>query len=256
MRRLLLSLAAFAIWVGITVFTAAVPEGGTISLADLVTKGVNWSIAGAGAFLLVLVLWQGWRDVGLDRPVSLAAVRLSWLPLLYIVAGLGLAIALGLPPVGVLLLVLLNSLLVGLSEELMFRGVLLQGFRGLLALWPAVLLTSLMFGAVHSLNVFVTGDLGPALIQSVAAFLSGLFFIALRLRTGSLWPPILVHGLWDFTTFSIGLAGGGLSDAGGADTAPSGAVSVFLPILLVLPNAIYGLWLMRNLGRSEGGAAR
>jgi membrane protease YdiL (CAAX protease family) len=246
MRRLLLSLAAFAIWVGITVFTAAVPEDGTITLADLVTKGVNWSIAGAGAFLLALVLWHGWRDVGLDRPVTGAAVRLSWLPLVYIVAGLGLATILGLPPASLLLLVLLNSLLVGFSEELMFRGVLLQAFRGVLTLWPAVLLTSVMFGAVHSLNVFVTGELGTALIQSVAAFLSGLFFIALRLRSQSLWPPILVHGLWDFTTFAIALAAAGRSEA-----AAGGAPPAYLPILLVLPNAIYGLWLMRNLGRDE-----
>ncbi len=105
-----------------------------------------------------------------------------------------------------MLWVLFNTSLVGLSEELMFRGVLLQALRQTVSIWPAVALTTLAFGAVHSLNVFITGDLGAALIQSTAAALSGLFFIAPRLRTGSLWPSIAVHGLWDGAAFLVALS--------------------------------------------------
>ena len=116
-------------------------------------------------------------------------------------------------------------------------------------------LTSVAFGAIHSLNVFVTGDLKAALIQSSAAFLSGLVFIALRLRTGSLWPPIIVHALWDFATFTLGAAGHAASQGSIAAEAArfptAGGLSVYLPILLVLPNAIYGLWLMRNISQTH-----
>jgi membrane protease YdiL (CAAX protease family) len=143
---------------------------------------------------------------------------------------------------------------VGFSEELMFRGALLQAFRGAVTIWPAVILTSVAFGSIHSLNVFVTGELGPALVQSAAAFLSGLMFIALRLRTGSLWPPILVHALWDFATFTLGAAAGGMMTHGTLPAeAPVPVVTGYvalLPVLLVLPNAIYGLWLMRGIGRT------
>ncbi|CRI66277.1 hypothetical protein THIOKS12720003 [Thiocapsa sp. KS1] len=64
---------------------------------------------------------------------------------------------------------------------------------GALVIWPAILVTSLLFGGIHSLNVFTTGHLLTSVIQSGAALLSGLLFIAIRLRTGSLWPAIITH---------------------------------------------------------------
>jgi membrane protease YdiL (CAAX protease family) len=113
--------------------------------------------------------------------------------MLYIIGGRPFAAVVGLSPSTVLVFVAINCLFVGFSEELMPRGAVLQGFRHAATIWPAVLLTSILFGAMHSSKVFVTGELKPALIQSAAAFLSGLLFIALRLRTGSLWPPIILH---------------------------------------------------------------
>ena len=172
--------------------------------------------------------------------------------MLYIVAGLGLAVVFGLPPAGVLAWILFNTFLVGLSEELMFRGVLLQAFRRTVSIWPAVWLTTLAFGAIHILNVFMTGELRTALIQSAAAALSGLLFIALRLRTGSLWPCIVVHGLWDFATFTIAAARSGEAQAGSGGGPMT--LMTFMPILLVLPNALYGLWLMRRIGQTHAQA--
>ena len=134
----------------------------------------------------------------------------------------------------------------------MFRGVLLQSLRRTVSIWVAVALTTLAFGAIHLLNVFMTGELRAAAIQAVAAALSGLLFIALRLRTGSLWPCIVVHGLWDFALFSLAASRSGESqggDGGGPIT-----LMTFVPILLVLPNALYGLWLMRRIGTTHAHA--
>jgi hypothetical protein len=254
-RRLGVALAAFVIWTAITVIGGNITTGGEMSLLDAVTSGLGWTWLVAAGFILGVVMWQGWRDVGLDRGTDARGWRLTWLPMIYILGGLAVATFLGLPPATVLMLILLNTLLVGYSEELMFRGVLLQAFRHATSIWLAVLLTSAVFGAVHSLNVFVTGDLRVALIQSSAAFLSGLVFIALRLRTGSLWPPIIVHALWDFATFTLGAAGHAAAHGSmpAEAAAPAGATGLaeFLPVLLVLPNAIYGLWLMRNIGRTH-----
>jgi uncharacterized protein len=254
-RRLGVALTAFVIWLAITVIGGNISTGGEKSLLDGVTSGLGWTWLLAAGFILAVVLWQGWRDVALDRWTDGAGWRLTWLPMVYIVGGLAVATFLGLPPATVLLLILANTLLVGFSEELMVRGALLQAFRHSASIWMAVLLTSVAFGAMHSLNVFVTGDLKAALIQSSAAFLSGLVFIALRLRTGSLWPPIVVHALWDFATFTLGAAGHAAAHGAlpAEAAAPAGATSLaeFLPVLLVLPNAIYGLWLMRNIGRTH-----
>lgn len=253
--RLGIALVAFVLWTAITIIGGNLTTGGEMSLVEAVQRGIGWTWVVASAFILAVVLWQGWRDVGLNHLGDARGWRLSWLPMIYIVAGLGIATVIGLPPTTILLLIAVNTLLVGFSEELMFRGAILQAFRHATSIWPAVLLTSLVFGAIHSLNVFVTGDLKAALIQSAAAFLSGLVFIALRLRTGSLWPPIVVHALWDFATFTLGAAGHrgshGNLPADAATPAAASGLTELLPVLLVLPNAIYGLWLMRNIRKTH-----
>jgi membrane protease YdiL (CAAX protease family) len=255
-RRLIIALVAFVCWLAITIIGGQITTGGAArSLGDGVKSGIGWTWVAAGGFILAVVLWQGWKDVALNRWPEARTWRLTWLPMLFIVAALGVAIFFGLPPTTTLLIILVNTLFVGFSEELMLRGALLQGFRHTVSIWPAVLLTSVAFGAMHSLNVFGTGDLGAALLQSCAAFLSGLVFIALRLRTGSLWPPIIVHALWDFATFTLGAAGHqathGSQSAEAVTSSAGSGLSQFLPILLVLPNAIYGLWLMRNISRTH-----
>jgi membrane protease YdiL (CAAX protease family) len=251
--RLAIALIALMIWTAVTIVLGNIIVGREIALLDAVTRGVGWAWLIAAVFILAVVMWRGWRDVGLDRLAEPRLWRLTWLPMLYIVGALAMAAVFGLPPATVLLLILLNTFFVGFSEELMFRGALLQAFRHATSIWPAVLLTSVAFGAIHSLNVFVTGDLKAALIQSAAAFLSGIVFIALRLRTGSLWPSIVVHALWDFATFTLGAAtkraGEGLA-ATQASAQPSDLM-VFLPVLLVLPNAIYGFWLMWDIARTH-----
>jgi hypothetical protein len=248
--RIALALLTFVIWAVITVWGARLLQGGEAGLGDMISQGPAWQIILAAAFVLAVTLWKGWgNETGL-RPIRHpGTLRLAWFPALYILAGLAAATALGLPPATVMLWVFINTLFVGFSEELMFRGVLLQAFRSRYSIWPAVIITSLMFGAVHSLNIFTTGEVAQSLIQSCAAALSGLIFMALRLRTGSIWPGMLLHGLWDFSTFTFGAAAGGAGDA--ATATPPGIGAMLFPVLLVLPNAIYALYLLRNIGRDN-----
>lgn len=246
-QRLAISLAAFLGWLLITLVGEQLGSGAHQALSETVSRGPGWPFVAAVVFVLAVVAWQRWRDIGLHQRPTARSLLLAWLPMLYIVGGLALSIRWGLPPAEVVLWVLLNTFLVGLSEELMFRGVLLQALRHTVSIWPAVALTTLAFGAVHSLNVFITGDLRGAVVQSTAAALSGLFFIALRLRTGSLWPCIVIHGLWDCAAFLVALSSPKEPVIG---TASTDAMSL-APILLVLPNALYGLWLMRHVGKSS-----
>ena len=151
---------------------------------------------------------------------------------------------LGLPPAGTLVFIALNAVLIGLSEEWMFRGVLFQGLRSRLALWPAILLTSLLFGAVHVLNVISTGQLCRGRGQAVAASMSGMLLLALLIRTGSIWVPIAYHAL-------VGLGEIRLTSA----TSPKTSEPVefaqgwtwALPMLIVLPNFLYALFLLRKV---------
>ena len=81
------------------------------------------------------------------------------------------------------------SLLAPLGEELIFRGFLYRALRMRWGVWPALLVTSLAFSALHP-------SLGPYLVLSAA------FCLAYE-WTGSLWTPILLHGLWNGLSFAV-----------------------------------------------------
>ena len=234
-------------WVAVTVFGAGVLDE-PVELEDIATQGIAWQIALAGVLLVCVIAWRGWRDLGFRAPAP-GTLKLLWLPALIVLAMFGLAAALGLPAPGVMLLVLVNTLLVGFSEEVMFRGVLFGALRERMRPWPAILWTTGAFGLVHVLNGFLTGSFVLAMMQALAAFCTGLMLMAILLRTGSLWVAILVHALWDCATFLVVVSAGAMSDfeelqaAGGIELTPGLLV---LPLLIVLPNLIYGLWLLRG----------
>jgi membrane protease YdiL (CAAX protease family) len=240
--RLPLALATYVAWVLVTVYGGKWLNGGEdTSLRETVSHGVIWNVAVAGALLLVVIGLARWRDLMLGPPQPWSSLRLLWLPALYLVVFFGLAVVLGLPPWPVLMFFFINTLFVGFSEEMMFRGVLFQALRSRVSLWPAIIVTTLLFGSVHILNVFITGKLGDAVIQAITAAMSGLAFMALLIRTRSLWVPIICHALWDFSTFTMSGASGD-----GANESITG-LAIFIPMLLVLPNFLYGLYLLRKV---------
>ena len=83
-------------------------------------------------------------------------------------------------------------LLVGLAEELAFRGYLQYALTMRMGFWPASLITCLFFGFAHRNN---PGEnwVGLANIVVIGAFAC----VALR-RTGSLWFPIGWHMAFDW----------------------------------------------------------
>lgn len=75
-----------------------------------------------------------------------------------------------------------------LSEELAFRGLILQGLRSRLGAGVAIVLTALLFGVIH---------LDP--LQGLSAFFTGLYLGYLTVRSESIYPAIAAHGfnnLW------------------------------------------------------------
>lgn len=235
------SLLILAAWLLLTVGVSVwLSQGPQQDLADSVANGVGlpWVLA---LLLLCGVAWAHGdpRTLGLRAPPRSGSWRLVWLPFAYASAMLALDVLYGLAPTRVLVFVAINTALVGLSEELMFRGVLFAGFLSRFTIWPAMLLSSAIFGAAHALNVFTMGQLDVALLQAACAFLQGFGYLAIRIRTGSLWPMALVHAMWDFSLMSGALAP---RDEAGA---PASAVMLG-PLLIALPLFLYGLFLMRG----------
>ena len=102
---------------------------------------------------------------------------------------------------GLLITVVASSLMVGIGEELMFRGITIQALRdnGMsehrVALW-----SSLIFGAAHITNLISEGP--AAIMQVIVVSVSGFFFYLSYRVAGTIVVPILLHALWDFSLFS------------------------------------------------------
>lgn len=83
-------------------------------------------------------------------------------------------------------------LITGLFEEFLLRGysqwALTQGIN----FWPAAVLLSISFGAIHGTNP------GEARSGLVAAGLIGFFFCLTLRRTGDLWWAVGFHMAWDW----------------------------------------------------------
>jgi len=149
---------------------------------------------------------------------------------------------------GKIIMLAVTSLLVGIAEELLIRGVLINGlldYYGKVtasSIRKAVILSSVIFGSLHLFNVFNGVTILSAVIQTINAVGLGVIFGAVYIRTSkNLWPCIILHAVWDFNGFIIGgmLMGNGTSDAvnGGGNFSVLGMAVLYVA---------YALFLLRN----------
>lgn len=99
-------------------------------------------------------------------------------------------------------------LIVAIAEELFFRGLLLRelvfGFKVKPLLASA--LVSLLFGALHLVNVFSYASFSYAVVQGLCAFAIGFDLAAIYCKFKSVVPCVIIHALINIT--SIGLDSG------------------------------------------------
>ncbi|MHB8957212.1 MAG: ABC transporter permease subunit/CPBP intramembrane protease [Pirellulaceae bacterium] len=79
-------------------------------------------------------------------------------------------------------LLVLLALTPAICEELAFRGFILSGLRHLGSKWGAIAISSVLFGVTHGI-----------LQQSISATFVGLIIGYIVVQTGSLWPGIAFH---------------------------------------------------------------
>lgn len=238
--RLPVSLVVLVAWAGIMALAAHFTAGPQTSAVQFVSHGIAWPIVIAAGFLLLIVRLMRWEDVGFHSFHILSALKLMWLPAIYVFVFGAIALVLGLPPAKNLAFILINTCFVGLSEELMFRGILYGGLCSRLKLRPSIWICCILFGLIHVLNAVQTGQLTVAILQAVAAFMTGTMFLAIRLRTGSLYPVIILHAVWDCMPLLIA------THVGEASPDQPLPAQVYFAPLFVLPNFLYALYLMRS----------
>jgi membrane protease YdiL (CAAX protease family) len=88
------------------------------------------------------------------------------------------------------------SLVAGVTEELMCRGILLHALEKVLGSWWAVWLQALLFGALHYARPDVL------LVDLIPLACMGVMFGAIYVLTRSLWYTIAMHFFYDWVMLS------------------------------------------------------
>lgn len=99
-------------------------------------------------------------------------------------------------------------LIVGITEEMMFRGWIMNGFLSILkSSYLPNIFQSLLFVGIHIPIWLLTGQSQNLLYSSVFVFLMGLFFGWIFYTTKSLRCSIILHMIYDGTILLFGLNG-------------------------------------------------
>ena len=103
----------------------------------------------------------------------------------------------------VILLFAVECAVVGVFEELAFRGFLLpyclEKTKGKTRpVFRAALISSAVFGAVHLVNLFSGASPGEVLMQIGYSFLIGGLCAAVLVACGSVWVCAAVHAVYNF----------------------------------------------------------
>lgn len=186
----------FVCWAALVILLQVVQSGGkAINILELFSSKPIWGVIAGATFISAVIAFMGWRRAcGVRWPVTLKPLTLAFWVMM---AFLGITLARGLPPLAQTVTVLFNTACVAVSEELMFRGVVLSAALRHHTVRRGVLITALVFGLIHVANVFATGQLLTAVLQAALAMIFGIWIGAVRVKTESVLPCIALHWAWD-----------------------------------------------------------
>lgn len=97
----------------------------------------------------------------------------------------------------ILPLVVITTLLVGVSEELMFRGIVLSAFLEKENTVKAIIGSALLFALLHSVNILGGLPVKEMLTQLFSSFVYGVMTGCFRIRIKNIFPFMIYHFLWD-----------------------------------------------------------
>lgn len=103
------------------------------------------------------------------------------------------------------LIMLLPMLFTVFLEELLFRGYLLVYLEkcGIDNKWIGMIISSVLFGMFHIVNIFQGADILYTMIQMLCAFGIGLCLCVLVSQYKSIFPGTIVHYLINITSFDM-----------------------------------------------------
>jgi membrane protease YdiL (CAAX protease family) len=181
------------------------------------------------ALFIVAITYLRWLPhIGWKKSDNLHDLIFLWPAALLLLVHLLFILFSDLPPTKSLMILIINTLIIGISEELMFRGILFHGASSSFGIWRAVWITSIIFSVVHVTNGFITENFVASIMQAFFAFVLGFHLAALRVRLGTIIPCVIIHWIWDFLAYLSTYQGWNL----------------ILPLELLF--LIYSIWLLQN----------
>lgn len=198
-----------AVYIGYVIVVFTVQRASGVPYTDLDKSGSNLFF-GAGLSLIVgtillaittsLLGW--WRPALFDNHRSVRWPMIA--PLLLCIALLFNLIATDWSTFdGPFFAASLALILVGFTEEITTRGLLLTALRSRVHEGWVWFITTACFSLMHMMNA-LSGQSLPATLQQVGfTFMMGTVLYIVRCTTGSLIWAMILHGLWDFSVFAL-----------------------------------------------------
>lgn len=96
---------------------------------------------------------------------------------------------------------------IGLSEEIYFRGMILTRLTTCFPIRQAILLSSILFAAVHASQAFSGAGVIIVTLTVANALIFGIVASEIVILTGSLVPVIIWHAIYDFVNWIASVQG-------------------------------------------------
>lgn len=107
----------------------------------------------------------------------------------------------------VILNLIIGCFLIGVAEEFLCRGWLLNEFLerygdSKKGVWYSIIISGIIFGLIHLGNIYTIGqDIPTTISQALSAAGTGIFLGLIYYKTKNIWSVIFLHGFWDFSLY-------------------------------------------------------
>jgi membrane protease YdiL (CAAX protease family) len=179
---------------------------------------------------LALSMLGWWKEAGFNVPSEWRDSRLMIIPFIIV---LGLPFLKGVKPsdAETFVYLVIGYALTGFMEEGLMRGIVLRVLKPT-GTTRSVVISSLLFGLIHIGNLLYRNPI-IVFAQMIGAFVHGIGLSAIRLRTNTIWFPVILHALHDlalkYTNFPV----------------------IPLDVVQVTLLMFYGIYLLRGWKNSE-----
>ncbi len=138
------------------------------------------------------ILEKFWLLVAILMPVAVAAVYIFFVP-----GEFGHEVLTQREVAGLLISsILLYGLMSGITEEMIFRGLILRSVDRLLGRKAAVMVSAVLFAAYHFFSIGVE-SFGEAVLLLISITLPGVALALVTYETGSIWSAVAIHAFYN-----------------------------------------------------------